>query len=144
MSRPALGPQVASVFEAQQAFLEPRLRPLGIGFQGFQLLACIHRAQGRSTQSAVAAALGVSAPTLSEAVKNLAKLGLIEQRTSDTDRRSKVLRLTPDGLRVVEEIRRLAAQSERLMCAGLDEKSVAVASQVLDRMRMNLEQALQQ
>lgn len=143
MSRPALGPQVASVFEAQQAFLEPRLKPLGIGLQGFQLLACIHRAQGRSTQTVVASALGVSAPTLSEAVKNLAKLGLIEQRTSDSDRRSKVLRLTPDGLRVVEDIRRLAAQSEQLMCAGLDDKSVAVASQVLDRMRMNLEQALQ-
>lgn len=143
MSRPALGPQVASVFEAQQAYLEPRLKPLGIGFQGFQLLACIHRAQGRSTQTAVASALGVSAPTLSEAVKNLSRLGLIEQRICDTDRRSKILRLTQDGLRTVEEIRRLAAQSELLMCAGLDEKAVVVAAQVLDRMRANLEQALQ-
>jgi DNA-binding MarR family transcriptional regulator len=143
MNRMALGPQVASVFEAQQAFLEPRLRALGIGFQGFQLLACVHRFQGKATQTMVAGALGLSAGTLSEAVRSLVKLGLIEQRRSATDGRAKQLRLTSDGLRTAEEIRRIATQTERVMCAGLDERSVAVAASVLDRMRANLEQALQ-
>lgn len=66
-----------------------------------QALAVLHDASGGMRLAALAAQLGVSAPTMSARVDALIAKGLVE-KTTGPDRRSIGLRLTPQGEAVID------------------------------------------
>lgn len=142
MTSEQIGARIATLYELQSAWLEPRLAGMGVSWTTFQLLATVTAAGRAASQVEVARRLGVTPATLSETVFLHVKRGLLEQVTSSRDRRVKVLRLTPDAKTLMRQIKRLLEESESLMTAGIGQEDSANAARILDRLRENLETAL--
>lgn len=56
------------------------------------------------TSSDLASAMNVSRPNITSIINSLMEKGMVEQRDDEYDRRVKRILLTPQGLRVLEEI----------------------------------------
>lgn len=141
MSAGALGPRIAAIYEAQAAFMEPRLAEIGVSWATFQLLTCIYAA-GSSSQAEIARRLGVTPATLSEAVTAQAKSGVVAQVSSSSDRRVKELRLTDKGTELMKQVIGIVEQSETVMVQGLKDAERVAAAKLLDRLLANAEAAL--
>ncbi len=85
-------------------------------------LVMIARMGGSPRQSALAEAVGIEGPSLVRLLDQLERAGLVERREDPTDRRAKVLALTPSGQGVVA---RIEADLERLREAAFAEVSAA-------------------
>ena len=71
-------------------------QPLGLTNQQFSLMMALNRPEP-PTLSALAAFLAVDRTTLTAALKPLERRGLVAALPNRADRRSKLLRLTPEG-----------------------------------------------
>jgi len=78
--------------------------------------------------------LFVQWPTLVRVVEGLATDGLIDRVDNPRDGRSKLVSLTPAGLRVVHEIKPILDAERQAMLAGLDDAELAIATELLNRM----------
>ena len=134
-----MGPRVASLYELQSAWLEPRLEAIGVSWTTFQLLLTVAAAGENASQIEVARRLGVTAPTLSESVQAHVAKGLLSQVQGKKDRRIKVLTLTPKSQELMVQIRRLVAESEAVMTRGLSEGACRDMANLLDRAAENFE-----
>lgn len=138
-----LGALVATVYELQSAWLEPRLAKLGVRWTTFQLLATVYGCGDEASQAEVARRLGVAPATLSESVQSHIKQGLLDRKPSTTDKRLKILVLTNQGKRLMGQIRTLVAECEDLMTKNLKDKDAIKCEQILDEMVTSLEKALE-
>lgn len=134
-----MGARLASLYELQSAWLEPRLEAIGVSWTAFQLLLTVAAAGENASQIEVARRLGVTAPTLSESVQAHVAKGLLRQVQSKKDRRIKVLTLTPKSQQLMVEIRRLVAEAEAVMTRGLSESACRDLAKLLDRAAENFE-----
>lgn len=134
---------MAAVYELQSAWLEPRLREIGVNWTTFQLLTTVSTAGKKASQVEVARRLGVTAATLSESVYSHVQKGLLEQVSSRQDRRVKVLQLTEKAKSLMKQIRKLVTESESVMTAGMSDSDSDHLSASLDTVLMNLETALE-
>jgi len=73
----------------------------------FAVLACLNKKNGEPgiDQNGLAARLGVERSHVSLLVEELGKRGLVERRVNGTDRRARILRLTPKGDGVFDRLR---------------------------------------
>lgn len=138
MARPLIGTRIASVYELQAEWLEPRLTDLGISWTSFQLLTTVANAKEEASQIEVARRMGVTAATLSESVQNHVQKGLLKQSQSPKDKRVKILSLTEKSERTIREIRELVVESEEVMAKGILPHELSSTVRVLDRIRKNL------
>ncbi len=139
MKSERLGPHIAAVYELQAAWLEPELRKLGIRWNTFQLLSAVQHSGGRAAQVEIARRLGVTPATLSESVRSHVQAGLIEQAPSNADRRARMLSLTVEGRRLMDEIGKRLAECESTMMRGLSDKQLEQARRVLEQVYQNLQ-----
>jgi MarR family transcriptional regulator, transcriptional regulator for hemolysin len=77
------------------------LAPLGLGSRGYCVLATAM--QGPMTQTELANAIGLDKTTMVVTVDGLERAGLAERRLSSTDRRARVIAVTKEGERKVDE-----------------------------------------
>jgi DNA-binding MarR family transcriptional regulator len=105
--------------------------PLGLEPRHFALLRAVGEGGGLS-QQAVASRLGIPASTMVSLVDHLAEAGLLERYPHPGDRRTRLLRLTPQGGKALAEAVRLGARWEESICAGL---SAAERRQLLALLR---------
>ena len=119
------------------------MRATGISASVFELLSTISAGNGKDTQVEVARKMGITAPSLSEAVRAAVARGLIEQVASETDGRKKRLKLTRKGRaslnRVVEQIE----MAESSIVEGLTEDELSMTLAVLKRLNRELAVSLQ-
>lgn len=134
-----IGARVAAIYELQSAWLEPRLKALGLGWSTFQLLTTVNSLGRNASQVEVARRLGVTPATLSESVFGHVQKGYLDQAPSSRDRRVKVLQLTDRSKTLMRQIKRLAAESEVVMARGLEDKDRERLATLLDRVLANLE-----
>lgn len=85
-------------------------------------LVLIARMGGEPRQNTLADAIGIEGPSLVRLLDQLEKAGLVARREDPTDRRAKVLTLTPAGQTIVT---RIEADLERLRNAAFAEVSAA-------------------
>ena len=85
-------------------------------------LVLIARMGGEPRQTTLADAIGIEGPSLVRLLDQLEKAGLVARREDPTDRRAKVLTLTPTGQAVVA---RIEADLERLRDAVFAKVSAA-------------------
>lgn len=124
------------------AALEPHLQAADLTLATFELLSAIHGAQGKATQADIARRLGVTPPTLSEAVHNALKRNLLEQVSDPQDARLRRLRLTKTGRAKITQVLEAMSQSERDMLIGIDAESLGVAREVLRQAIRNLARSI--
>lgn len=78
------------------------MRPVGLTSGQFSLLMSLNR-PAPPTMGAVASLLAMDRTTLTAALKPLERRGLIEVAVDPQDRRSRRLKLTPDGQAVLQD-----------------------------------------
>lgn len=139
MSSDQIGARIAAVYELQSAWLEPKLRKMGISWTTFQLLSAVAGAGRNASQVEVARRIGVTPATLSETVFGHVNKGFLEQVSSTRDRRVKVLQLTDQAKTLMRQIKRHVADSEALAVQGLSERDSATLARLLDRVMANFE-----
>lgn len=137
-----MGPRVAAVYELHAEWMEPRLRDLGISWSTFQLLTTVANAGDKASQIEVATRLGVTAATLSESVQNHVDRGLLLQVQSTTDKRVRILTLTPQADEIIRKIKSLVLESDEVITRGILPEELTAFTKVVDRVIMNLESAL--
>ena len=142
MTKTLVGPRIAAVYELHAEWMEPKLRELGISWSSFQLLTTVANAGDKASQIEVATRLGVTAATLSESVQNHVDRGLLLQVPSNTDKRVRILTLTPESHEIIRRIKSLVLESDEVMTRGILPNELTVMTKVVDRILMNLESAL--
>ena len=138
-----IGARIATVYEMQSAWLEPRLQEIHVSWTTFQLLTTIHSAGKRASQVEVARRLGVTAATLSETVFTHVQKGYLEQVPSNRDRRVKLLQLTDKSKGLLRQIKKLVAESEKLMSWGFKDSEAESLALALDKVMANLQSAME-
>ncbi|WP_157220895.1 MarR family winged helix-turn-helix transcriptional regulator [Flavisphingomonas formosensis] len=94
-------------FFAGRALMEEVLRPHGLGSTQWYILHLLAQV-GPTMQRDLVSLLQIERATVSIIVSALVRKGLIEQVPSDLDQRQKLLRLTPAGMRLWDELPDLA------------------------------------
>ncbi len=142
MSDSQLGPLVATLYELQSAYLEPKLKAAGIRWTTFQLLAAVIGAGDQASQAEIARRLAVAPATLSEAVQTHVRQGLLIQAPAPSDRRKKILQLTPEAKRKMSKVAVHVQTLEQLLTASISPKLIAETETALEKMVQNLENHL--
>jgi DNA-binding MarR family transcriptional regulator len=108
-----------------------RISELGVVPADVGLLRMIASQPGRSQQS-LAEELGVVPSRVVALVDGLERKGLIERRRNARDRRNHALHLTPEGTRVMTQMRTIGSAHEDDICAALDDTQHAQLAGLLE------------
>ena len=92
-----------------------------------------------ASQITVGRSLGVAPATMSESVQLHVQKGLLEQVPSTTDRRVRILRLTPSAQEVMGKLREVLRASEETLVRGLTDSECNFIAAELDRVIANLD-----
>jgi len=141
--RDSLSGQAGLLCELLTSAMEPKLDETEISLGTFELLTAIYGSGGRATQVEVARRLGITPPSLSEAVKSACARGLAEQQHDSNDGRRKILKLTAKGRKAMQSIVKGVNSAETKMVEGIDPEQIASAIEVLRRANRNLARFLQ-
>ena len=99
-----------------RSLLDERLRLIGQSSARMEALAAIINSPSLSAQVDIAKRLRIEGPTMTRMLDTLEADGLVERLPDPADRRTKQLRLTAEGERVLEEIFGIAdALRDRLL-----------------------------
>jgi len=143
MAESQLVPLIAAIYEYQAAFLEPKLKKIGLSLGSFQLLAAVHAAGEGASQIDIARRLGIAPATLSETVQIQVNDGMLEQVTSKSDRRVKSLVLTEAAKSKLEEVRKMIQKLEQAMLANLSSSNLKTTLSTLESVLGNVEEILE-
>jgi DNA-binding MarR family transcriptional regulator len=138
----SLTAQAGLLGELMTSVLQPLLADLHISVATFELLSAVKAGGGSLPQAELARRLGVSPPTLCEAVGSAAKRGLLEQKPHPHDARAKTLSLTKKGSKVVSDVVERMNQAEGQMVHGIGDHELSAALDVLRRVNRNLAKTL--
>ena len=136
--RGALSTQASVLSELVAARLEPVLESNGVNFGTFELLSAAHAADGKASQAELARRLGITAPSLCEAVKGAVAKGLVEQRPVKRDRRVHRIHLTRKGNALLKKLLQGLAETESVLAQGIPAADLALAVRVLGDAASNL------
>lgn len=125
---------LGALHEAIWSAFEPRLQQIGLSMTDFQVMSAIHAARGMAAQIQIAAALGITAPSLSEAVRAMERSGLVQRKVTSADRRVRILGLTDKGDAMLRSAFRILESIEASMTEGLRERDHDVALVTIKRM----------
>ena len=121
-----------------RALLDEKLRPLGYGTARMEALSTIKRSPEPSAQIAIAKRIGIEGPTLTRMLDTLEAEGLVVRRADPTDRRTKLIELTEEGERALEEIHAVAHEFRASVLDGMSDAELdavnAVTSRLLNRL----------
>ncbi|GAA1693673.1 MarR family winged helix-turn-helix transcriptional regulator [Fodinicola feengrottensis] len=115
----------------------------GLTRQAWDVLACVRRAGSpyELTPSELSAALMRTSGAVTHTLQRLEYDGLIERVASETDLRSLLVRLSPAGKALVDEVApRHVANEKRMLAALTDDEQTAFAD-MLRRLLLSFEEA---
>jgi MarR family transcriptional regulator for hemolysin len=121
-----------------RALLDEKLRPLGYGTARMEALSTIHRAREPSAQIAIAKRIGIEGPTLTRMLDALEAEGLVIRRADPNDRRTKLIELTADGKRALDEIMAVAHTFRKSVLSALSDAELDTVNKVTDTLLTNL------
>lgn len=123
---------------AHRKTAESHLNAIGL-YAGQEAILLLLLAQEGLSQSELAGALGVEAPTMTKAVTRLEKAGLVERRPDPEDGRVSRVYLTESGRGLEDDIHAVWSAIEAQVTGGLTEVEQALLQRLLPQMRDNLQ-----
>ena len=129
--------EIGAVTRQWQAAMDVKLRSHGLTHVRWITLWRIAEANTMLNQTDLARKVGIESSTLVRQLDALEQRGLIE-RVVDTDRRARLIRLTPAAYPILTLIRDLATDLGHEILADVDSRSVAECATVLHIMRERL------
>lgn len=130
--------EVYELSRAMRHYLSRATRTLGFTQEQWRALWHLSRNEGL-TQTNLAALLEVQPISLTRALDRLAEQDLIERRPSPTDRRATQVFLTEKAGPVIAQLTAILDDFRATAIAGLSGEELAQASDLLRRMRANLD-----
>ena len=112
--------------------LDRRMKDLGVSQSGWLAIAYIAKAEGPLSQSDLASLVSVEAATMVSTVDKLEKAGLVIRVVSESDRRVKHLKLTPDGQALYKKVRSKADAMRAELLAAVDRQKLAEVTEILE------------
>lgn len=97
----------------------------------WQILFTIAFAEQPVTMTAISRRVRVQWPTIVRVVEGIERDGLIEREDNPADRRSKLLRLTPEGEEVVARIQPTLDRERATLLAGLSDEELKECTRML-------------
>ena len=102
-----------------RSLLDERLRLIGQSSARMEALAAIINSPSLSAQVDIAKRLRIEGPTMTRMLDTLEADGLVERLSDPADRRTKQLRLTAAGEKVLEEVFAIADELRNRLLAGV-------------------------
>ncbi|MFP4089186.1 MAG: MarR family winged helix-turn-helix transcriptional regulator [Cyclobacteriaceae bacterium] len=103
----------------------------------WMLLASLWRKNGQ-TQQALAEVSNKNKASITHLIDNLEKRQLVTRHADESDRRNKIIYLTPEGERLQEELASIVKKTTKAMTRGIDKKDLKVSKQVMKQIIENL------
>ena len=122
--------------------LDRRLAPLGLSQAKWQPLLYLSRADGPTTQTALANYLDIESPTLVRLLDRLADDGWIERHACPGDRRARHVCLTPRARAVCAEIEAIATEVRAQLLADVSAEELRFCVGILRRLQSRTEALL--
>lgn len=122
--------------------VDRRLKHLGISQASWMTIAIVTKAATPLSQTRLAALVGVEDPTMVATIDRLVKAGYALRAPSPTDRRVKLVSLTPAGQDIY---RTLKAESDLLradLLRHIDPQALRLATEVLETLQAGIEAQL--
>ena len=122
--------------------IDRRLKHLGLSQASWTAIAFLAKESAPLSQTQLAARVGVEDPTMVATVDRLVKAGFMQRTPSDTDRRVKLLVLTPAGQKIYQDVRVQADAVRAELMSEVDPAAVQAATALLEAIRIKLESQL--
>jgi DNA-binding MarR family transcriptional regulator len=133
-----LGHSVKRLYLLMGQYFNEVLMPYGVAQSQWYILLYIHY-YTEVTQKDLQKILQVKSATLTVAINALCRKGWVTRAHSETDRRVKVLKLTPQGVELWKNLPDPIAAIRAQMLKGISTQEEQVARQILDRAIQNFE-----
>jgi len=128
---------VSQVARAARTALGRNLLDVGLYAGQDVLMLALDRQDGQPPR-AIAAALGVKAPTITKTISRLAAQGLVRREDSPSDGRMSLVFLTDQGREKIKAISRAQKETEKQAISGLKNKDVKQLIGLLSAIESNL------
>ncbi len=92
-------------------------------------------------QKDLAASIGIEGPSLVRLLDTLVAKGLMERSEDVTDRRAKLLRLTPEGREIVARIRETVVSLENELLSPFSDGDIARVAEFIERLESTVSDA---
>lgn len=125
-----------------RGLVEKRINSLGIHRSQHIMLMRLSGFSGPVNQVELAQSLKISKVAAAATLKKLEKGGYIRRVSSETDRRANIVEITPSGKSVVEESERIFKSIAAVMTSGITKTELAGFLASLEKMQINLKEAL--
>jgi MarR family transcriptional regulator for hemolysin len=119
--------------------LNEQLKRIGQTQARWEALFWISVSGDAATQSELAERIGVEGPTLVRMLNRLEQEGLVERQDAPSDRRAKIIRLTPKGEAVISHIVGLSGPFRDDILQDVPPEEIKLCLSVFDRIMTRLE-----
>ncbi|MBW8639239.1 MarR family winged helix-turn-helix transcriptional regulator [Hoeflea sp. WL0058] len=133
--------QLAATARSSRTLLSRQLLEVGL-YAGQDSVILSLDANNGQPLSAIAAELGVRAPTMTKTISRLAAQGFVEKRESETDGRQSRVFLTTEGQEAVKAVRKAVKRSQKFATEGLVAKDIKTLAKLLKKIDQNLVAAI--
>jgi MarR family transcriptional regulator for hemolysin len=140
--RRLLGVRLVGLGRRWRKVLDTRLATQGLSDAVWTPLVHLHRLGDGISQTELAAAVGLDGSSLVRLLDMLVAQGLVERQVHASDRRIKLVHLTPEGKRTAAGIRKRIAAIEDELLADLDEAAAASLLRAFDQIDGRIAAAL--
>ena len=136
-----IGYLIGDVSRMIRTVYDRRVEPLGLTRAQWRVMTRLNRLES-CTQTELATALEIEKPTLGKLIERLEVKGWVDRRADPNDARSKRLYLTPAARPVLAEMHNEAEDVVAGIFAGLDGGEAARLHAMLDHIKGNLSEML--
>lgn len=135
-----IGFLIKVISDRMKALGDNDLREHDLTFSQTQVLAAIEHEGGTVAQKEIEKILDVSHPTIVGLINRLQDKGFVTCETDETDRRSKIVTLTPKAVSLGRTMREKRDQSEKGMLEGLSDEEIEQLNVLLRKLYRNMEE----
>lgn len=130
------------VFYLWHQVINERLRPRGMSHSQWRVVLELSRSPTPMTQTALAAELGVEAPTMVRLIDRLADKGWLAREACPADRRARHVRLTPRAQKLARELEEVVGEVRRELLRDLGVAELAASIAALSKIEARALEAL--
>jgi len=121
--------------------IDRRLKGLGLSQAGWMTITMAAKAKTPMSQSELAQSVGVEGATMVAMLDRLTRAGLVERVPSETDRRVKLVAVTPAGRELYDEVKREAGAVRKELLGGMDPAQLLAVTELLEALTARIESA---
>ncbi len=125
-----------------RSLLDEHLRKIGQSASRMEVLATILSSPSSTTQIQIAKRIGIEGPTLTRTLDLLEADGLVERLSDPSDRRNKHLRLTAEGIDVLDEILTITSELRSRLLQDIPGGDIGKTNKLLELIQNRLETGL--